>query len=346
VAISAAVIGAAVGAAVGATVALHVGRHSSVTIVHETLPPSDRVARVEDLPSIVARVEPTVVTISSDQGSGSGIIIGAGGQVLTNYHVIAGANYLHVVLFQQAGYKTAAVVGYDVGDDLALLHVDDVANLPTATLGDSDQLQVGADVVAVGDALNLAGSPSVTSGIVSAEGRTVDPSSLPAGASAPPNLIQTDAAINPGNSGGPLVDADGDVVGINTLELDNLGFAIPVNTVKALLPALSAGSRAATVTLGIGMRDNDTQLATEYGISTSTGVLVSVVTPALPAAQAGVQAYDVIVEFGGQPVGKSAQLIALIAAHQAGGPVPLTVVRGPKTLHLTVTLARGATTAP
>jgi serine protease Do len=346
VAVSAAVLGAAVGAAVGATIAVHLGRHSSVTIVRETLPAPDRVAKVNDLPSIIARVQPTVVTISSDQGSGSGIIVGAAGQVLTNYHVIAGANYIHVVFFQQASYRTARVTGYDVGDDLALLQVDDAASLPTATLGDSGQLQVGADVIAVGNALNLPGSPTVTSGIVSALGRTVDPSSLPAGASAPPNLIQTDAAINPGNSGGPLVDANGDVVGLNTLELDNLGFAIPIDTIRALLPALSAGSRAAAITLGIGMQDNDAQLATEYGISTSTGALVSSVTAGSPAAQAGVQAYDVIVNFGGQPVGNSAQLIALIAAHQAGGPVPVTVVRGARTLSLTVTLARGATTPP
>ena len=345
-AVSAAVIGAAVGAAVGATIALHAGRHPGVTIVRESIPAPDRVAKVNDIPSIVGRVEPTVVTITSDQRSGSGVVIAAGGQVLTNYHVVAGANYLHVRLFGQAEYKTATVVGYDQTDDLALLQVEGVANLPTATLGDSATLQVGADVVAIGNALDLSGGPTVTSGIVSALGRSLDPSSLPAGASAPPNLIQTDAAINPGNSGGPLVDADGDVIGINTLVVDNLGFAIPIDTITGLLPSLSAGSKEATVDLGIGMQDNNDQLAREYGISVSTGALVSAVASGSPADAAGLQAYDVIVNFGGHPVGDSAQLIALIAGHHVGDVVPMSVIRGSRWLHFQVTLARGAPVSP
>ena len=343
---TAALIGAAVGGAVGATLALHLGGRTTVTVVRENLPAPDRVAKINDIPSILAEVEPTVVTITSDQGSGSGIILTASGRVLTNYHVIAGANYIHVLLFHQATYRTADVVGYDESDDVALLQVDGVHNLPTATLGSSSQLEVGADVVAVGNALDLPGGPSVTSGIVSALGRSIDNSTLPAGASAPPNLIQTDAAINPGNSGGPLVDADGDVVGMNTLVIDTLGFAIPIDTIKDLLPALAAGSKAATVDLGIGMQDNDAQLAGEYGLSVKTGALVSDVTAASPAERAGMQAYDVIVSFGSQPVTNSAQLIALIAGHRAGDSVPVTVVRGTHTMHLHVTLAHGTPTVP
>ncbi len=341
---TAALIGAAVGGGVGATVAWHLGRHPVVTIVRETVPAPDRVASVSDIPTILARAEPSIVAIATDQGSGSGIVIAAGGQVVTNYHVVAGADYIHVMVFHRAGYQTARVVGYDQTDDVALIHVDNPANLPAATLGDSSQLQVGSDVVAVGNALDLPGGPSVTSGIVSALGRSIDPSELPAGASEPPNLIQTDAALNPGNSGGPLLDADGDVVGLNTLVIQTLGFAIPIDTVKGLLPALSAGSKAATADLGIGMQDNNAQLASEYGIVVTTGTLVSSVAPGSPAEQAGLQAYDVILSFGGQPVADSAQLIALIAGHPPGVVVALSVVRGSRTLRFNVTLAHG--TAP
>jgi S1-C subfamily serine protease len=342
VAITTAIIGAGIGAAVGAVVALHtVGRHS-VTIVQQNLPPPDRVAKVNDIASIIGRVEPAVVAISSDQRSGSGIVIGSRGLVVTNYHVIAGANYIHVNLFHQATYRTAYVIGYDQSNDVALLQINDVANLATATLGDSSRVQVGSDVVAVGNALDLSGGPTVTSGIVSAVGRTIGDSTLANGAAVPPNLIQTDAAINPGNSGGPLVDADGDVIGINTLTIQTLGFAIPINTVKGLLPALSAGTKVATADLGIGMQDNTKQLASEYGISISTGALVSQVAVGSPAAQAGLQPYDVIDRFGGQPVADSAGLIALIAGHHDGDVVPMTVVRASLTLHLTVTLAQAS----
>jgi S1-C subfamily serine protease len=347
VALVAAVIGAAIGGGVGATVALHVGRSPSVTVVRETLPAPDRVPNINDIPTILARAEPSVVTITSDEGSGSGIIVGSGGQILTNYHVVAGANQVNVQLFHQASYRAAAVAGYDQSDDLALLQLSGVSGLPAATLGDSDQLQVGADVIAVGNALDLPGDPTVTTGIVSALGRSIDPSALPVGASEPPNLIQTDAAINPGNSGGPLLDADGDVVGVNTLVVDNLGFAIPVNTIKTLLPGLVAGSKEAAVDLGIGVKDNNDQLADEYGIAIHTGTLITTVAQSSPAYEAGMQPYDVITSFAGQPVADSAQLIAVVSGHQAGEIVPVTVMRGSKTLHLTITIARsGAPASP
>jgi S1-C subfamily serine protease len=344
IAVTSAVIGAAVGATVGAVIALHSRHNSTTTIVREAVPAPDRVAKINDVPSIIARVEPAVVSITTDQGSGTGIVITPSGQLVTNYHVIAGANYIHVVQFHQTSFKVAAVVGYDQTDDVALLQLQTAANnLPTATFGDSDQLQVGADVVAIGNALDLPGGPTVTSGIVSALGRTIANSSLPVGASAPPNLIETDAAINPGNSGGPLLDADGDVIGIDTLVLDNLGFAIPIDTVKDLLPALSAGSQAAAISLGIGIQDDNDQLASEYGLRVTTGALVSEVTPGSPAERAGVEAYDVVVDFSGQPVSDTAQLIALIAARKPADVAPLTVVRGTRTLHLQVTFSPGAT---
>jgi putative serine protease PepD len=335
----AALMGAAVGATFGALVALHVGRHPTTTIVRDIVPAPDRVAGINDIPSILARVEPTVVSITTDEGSGSGLIVTPAGEVLTNYHVIAGANYLHVRFFHQAGYKTASIVGYDQTDDLALLQVQHAGNLAAAVFGNSDDVQIGANVLAVGNALDLPGGLTATAGIVSAVGRTIDSSALPVGETVPPDLIESDAAINPGNSGGPLVDADGQVIGINTLLINNLAFAIPVDTVKALLPALSAGSRAAAVTLGIGLQDDTGQLANEYGLGVTRGALVSEVAPGSPAAVAGVKVYDVIVGFGGQPVGDSAQLIGLLAGRHAGDVVPMTVIRGKRTLHLRATVA-------
>ncbi|MGH9054592.1 MAG: S1C family serine protease [Acidimicrobiales bacterium] len=349
VAVVAAVVGAVAGGVVGAVVAVNTSKRPNVTIVREIQPSSDRVAKVNDIPSILAQVEPAVVTITTDQGSGTGMIVGASGQVVTNYHVIAGANYIHVTLFHRTDYTTATVTGYDQSNDVALLQLRGVSKLPTVTFGDSSQLQVGDDVVAVGNALDLPGGPTVTEGIVSALGRTISDTAINNGQPIPPNLIQTDAAINPGNSGGPLLDADGAVIGMNTLVIQqansttnaqNLGFAIPINTIKGLLPTLSAGSRLAPAYLGIGMQDNSAQLAAEYGLSVSSGVLVSQVNPGSPAALAGLQPYDVITSFDGQTVTNSAQLNALIAHYDAGEQVSVTVMRGESTLQLTVTLGQ------
>jgi S1-C subfamily serine protease len=282
------------------------------------------------------------------------MIIGASGQVITNYHVIAGANYIHVNLAHQQSTKTATITGYDQNNDVALLQLTGVSNLPVVALGDSSEVQVGDDVVAVGNALDLPGGPTVTSGIVSALGRTIDNSTANSGSSVPPNLIQTDAAINPGNSGGPLVDADGNVVGMNTLVIQqansseaaqNLGFAIPINTIKGLIPTLSAGSRIAPAYLGVGMQDNSPQLAAEYGFSVTTGTIVSQVVPGSPAAVAGLQSYDVITSFGGQAVSNSAELIALIAGHRAGDRVAVIAARGTQTLHLTIVLGQKPTSS-
>ncbi|HVA73136.1 MAG TPA: trypsin-like peptidase domain-containing protein [Acidimicrobiales bacterium] len=340
-------IGALAGAGVGAIVATAIAGHDTTTVIHQALPPPARLSQVNDVPTILAAVEPAVVSITTDQGEGTGMVITANGDVVTNYHVVAGANYIHVSLYHRAGSVNAYLTGYDEDNDIALLHVPDVSNLATVVLGDSSQVRVGDNVIAVGNALNLPGGPSATTGIVSALGRTIGGTTLTAGELVPPNLIQTDAAINPGNSGGPLLDAAGDVIGMNTLVIQQandteaaqgLGFAIPINTIKSLIPTLRKGSKVAPTELGISMQDNTPQLAAQYGFTTTTGVIVSQVLVDSPAYDAGMQAYDVIVSFAGQQVTSSAALIALLAGHSPGQRVSITALRGSVTEHFALTL--------
>ena len=342
----AATIGALAGAGVGAVVAINLAGHNNTTIVHEALPAPARLSQVNDVPTILAAVEPAVVSITTDQGSGTGMVISAAGEIVTNYHVIAGANYIHVSLYHHAGFRSASVIGYDQDSDVALLYVGG-SNLPTVVLGDSSQLRVGDNVIAVGNALDLPGGPSATTGIISALGRTIGGTTFTAGELVPPNLIQTDAAINPGNSGGPLLDASGDVIGMSTLVIQQandteaaqgLGFAIPINTIKSLVPTLSKGTKVAPTELGISMQDNTPQLAAEYGYPTTTGVIVSQVLIGSPAYSSGLQPYDLIVAFAGQAVKSSAGLISLLADHYAGQRVAITALRTTSTLHFSVVL--------
>ncbi|MDQ2754046.1 MAG: trypsin-like peptidase domain-containing protein [Actinomycetota bacterium] len=344
----AAVVGALVGGGVGAGLEASTNGGTKTVV----LQPSNQVAKINDIPSILAKVEPGVVTITTDQGAGTGMIVTSDGEVITNNHVISGATAIHVKLFHQAATKDAVVKGYDQNNDVAVLQIQGVSGLPTVRLGDSSKLEVGNDVIAVGNALDLPGGPTVTSGIVSAIGRTLA-GSANNGESLPPNLIQTDAAINPGNSGGPLVDADGAVVGMNTLVLQggqtqtaqNLGFAIPSNTIGGLIPGLANGSKVAPAYLGVGVSDNNAQLAQQYGIAVSTGAIVSQVVPGSPAAVAGLQPYDVIIKLDDQPVDTSAQLVGLTSQHKAGDQVTLVVVRAKQLLVLMATLGQKPPTA-
>ncbi|MBA3654129.1 MAG: trypsin-like peptidase domain-containing protein [Actinobacteria bacterium] len=198
-----------------------------------------------DVRAVLRRVEPAVVSISSSiagrfgrgTAAGTGMIISPGGHVLTNAHVVADAQRIEVDIPNQ-GTHTAQVVGVDANQDVAVIKIDDVSGLPTVTLGDLGALQVGDPVVAVGNALALTGSPTVTTGIVSALDRTIT-----SGRTSMAHLIQTDAAINPGNSGGPLLDSGGRVVGMNTAaagDAQNIGFAISINEIKPRLTSIIA----------------------------------------------------------------------------------------------------------
>ncbi len=342
VAVIAALVGALAGGAVGAAVAS--GRDGQGnTVVNEVIQPnSSIIAHPATIREILAKVQPGVVSISTNLGAGTGMIVTADGQVLTNAHVIAKASRISVTLYNSTTPQPATLLGADSTDDVALLQITGASGLPTVSLGDSTKLQVGDDVVAIGNALNLAGGPTVTSGIISAIGRTLRDPSLP------PNLIQTDAAINPGNSGGPLANSSGQVIGMNTLVIQqansqeaaqNLGFAIPINNIKPLLADLAKGVNRAPGYMGVSVADMTPQISQRLAIKATSGAIVEPPLDANgPAAQGGIQVSDVIVNFDGKPVSDSSGLVTLIRAHKPGDKVPVTVVRGQSNLTVTVTL--------
>jgi S1-C subfamily serine protease len=283
-----------------------------------------------DVRAVLAKVEPSVVAIAvrgaSSGGEGTGIILTPDGDVLTNAHVAEGARSIRVTLFGENDSRAAELVGLDPNNDLALLRIPGAHGLPAAELGSSASLAVGDDVVAVGNALGLRGDPSVTRGIVSALGRSLDNLT---------GLIQTDAAINPGNSGGPLVDAGGRVVGINTAVAgrggQNIGFAIPIDAARPVIERLRTGAPArAAAFLGITTSDTD---------DGSRGASVVEVTAGGPAADAGMRAGDRIVEIAGTPVVGSSELVGILRQQLTPGQqVPVKVVRDGAEVVLTVTL--------
>jgi serine protease Do len=340
VAVVAALIGGLVGGGVVARANRHAASPPPAGVVTQVVQPNTQIAKPQNIPAILAKVEPGVVSIHTNLGAGTGMILTAGGQVLTNYHVVQGASSVKVTLFNETSGRTATVKGFDQSNDVAILQITGATGLPTVQLGNSDSVQVGDDVIAVGNALNLVGGPTVTEGIISAKGRTVDPA-------APQNLLQTDAAINPGNSGGPLVNADGQVVGMNTLVIQqansqeaaqNLGFAIPINTIRPLVPDLAKGIQRTPGYLGVGVVTLTPDIAQRFGIAASQGAVIQDLPADGPAAQAGLQQSDVITSFDGQAVTSDSGLVQLIHNHKPGDRVQIGYVRGATKGTATVTL--------
>jgi serine protease Do len=262
---------------------------------------------------------------------GSGVIISANGEILTNYHVIAsmggGDNALEVRTSDLKTYK-ATVLGKDKELDIALIKID-AAHLPYAKLGDSDGLRIGEWVVAIGNPLGL--EHTVTQGIISAKGRKLD-----TGLS---SFLQTDAAINRGNSGGPLLNLRGEIIGINTAinpAGQNIGFAVPISQVNRILKDLRSGKPVSRGYLGIGPYELDQAYQDALGVK--EGVVVSTVDKDQAAGKAGVQRLDVITALDGQPVRNPDELVAAVSSRRAGETIKLTVIRDGKTLHLTATL--------
>ena len=311
--------------------------------------------------AIYKRVLPSVVNITSkslvynfffepvpQQGQGSGFILDKAGHVLTNFHVIAGANRgIEVKLSNKRTYS-AKVVGTDQVHDLALLQID-APNLEPVTLADSSGLAVGQKVYAIGNPFGLAGT--MTRGIISSI-RTIG------GSAGTPieNAIQTDAAINPGNSGGPLLNSRGEVIGINTMIASNgadqssgIGFAIPINTAKAVLNDLTRYGRVKRPSLGIVSYAIGPDLASQMGLAVDSGILIQKVIPGGAAERAGLhggsqQAYvgntpilmggDLIVAIDGQQVTDSQEVDVIMEKHQAGDTVSVTFYRGHKQITL------------
>ena len=284
-----------------------------------------------DIRSILEKVQPAVVRINvggnMGEGAGSGFIVGSDGVIVTNAHVVEGADAITVIL-DGGDEEKAKVLGVDVADDLAVIEIDRTG-LPTVELGDSDTLQVGDSVVAIGTALGLEGGPSVTSGIVSALERSIETDVR----TVLPNMIQTDAAINPGNSGGPLVDAEGRVVGINTAianpaASNNVGFAIAISGAKSIIGDLEAGRGARVAFLGVGTETLTADEVAARDLGVDHGALVMELTPGAPAGEAGIKVGDVIVEIDGGEIISREDVAREVRRHDPGESVQVEIVRG------------------
>jgi S1-C subfamily serine protease len=319
---------------------------------------------------VYRRVLPSVVNITSravvfnffygtvpQEGQGSGFVLDKAGHVLTNYHVIEGANRgIEVKLSNKRSY-TANIVGTDKVHDLALLQIN-APDLQPVTLADSSQLAVGEKVYAIGNPFGLAGT--MTQGIISSI------RSIRNGEGAPiEDAIQTDAAINPGNSGGPLLNSHGDVIGINTMIASNgaeqssgIGFAIPINTAKAVLSDLTRYGQVRRPSLGIVSYAIGPDLAEQIGLAADSGVLIQKVIPGGAAEKAGLrggneQAYvgnqpvmlggDLIVAIDGQQVTDPQDISVIMDKHQAGDTVSVTVFRGRRQMTVKVVLGEAHT---
>ncbi|MBL8140516.1 MAG: trypsin-like peptidase domain-containing protein [Acidobacteria bacterium] len=266
-----------------------------------------------------------------DEGSGSGFIVEADGHILTNHHVIAGADRVTVKLADGRSLR-AVVIGSDPATDVALIKVDAGAPLPVAPLGDSAGVRVGEWVCAIGNP--LAYEHTVTVGVVSFLGRKLFDASLD-------DYIQTDAAINFGSSGGPLINARGEVIGMNAAisrKARNIGFAIPINQARAILPQLKSDGRVARGYLGVTLRDLDPDLSKSLRLSPSAGALVQDVTEGSPGARAGIRPYDVIVSVDGTRVRTNDDLIRHIAARPPGMGTTLQVLRDGRELSVALRL--------
>ncbi len=266
------------------------------------------------------------------RGAGTGFIIDAGGLILTNHHVIEGAERITVRLTDGRTLR-AQTVGSDPDTDIALIKVQSSQPLPFAVLGNSDSLRVGEWVVAIGNP--LAYEHTVTVGVVSFIGRKLFDSSLD-------RYIQTDAAINFGNSGGPLINARGEVIGINAAissRASNIGFAVPINQASEILPQLRDKGYVSRGYIGVMLRDVDPDLQRSLKLSTSHGALVQDVTTGSPGARAGVRTYDLIVAVDGVAIDGNDDLIQRIAARRPGSVANLDVVRDGRAMRMPVKLA-------
>ncbi|MCB1255673.1 MAG: trypsin-like peptidase domain-containing protein [Microthrixaceae bacterium] len=298
-----------------------------------------------DLRSILDKVGPSVVSIhtgsSRGEAAGSGVIINKDGLILTNAHVIEGASAINVE-FIDGRSAQATLVGAVEARDVALIKVEGVSGLKAADLGSSSDLQVGDDVVAIGNALNLGDTPSVTTGIVSALGRSLQ---SPTGYLLTA-LIQTDAAINPGNSGGPLVNSAGQVVGINTAILadaQNIGFSLSIDSIKSIIEDVAAGREVnlERPLLGVESLDVaylDSQVISRFEIDVTSGAFIQRVTADSGAEKAGLQAGDVVTEVDGRSIRSASDLTKRIGEKKPGDKVEISFERSGKSKTATATL--------
>ncbi|GFJ89503.1 peptidase S1 [Phytohabitans rumicis] len=329
----------------GGAVALAID--DSTTTVNRTYSAAP-VINSADLPKIAAQVENSVVSITTGNAEGSGVILSADGYILTNNHVVEGAQGSTVTVnFADGKTARATIVGTDPRTDLAVVKAEGVSGLTAAKLGDSDAMQVGDTVLAIGSPLGLQGS--VTSGIISAKDRTIQTGSeqqqnpFQQQQSTPvtsiSGLLQTDAPINPGNSGGALVNTNGEVIGINTAIATSgsstgnigVGFAIPSNKAKEVAEALRNGDKVSHPSLGVSVNTGP-----------NGGAVIGSVNPNSPAQKAGLQQGDVITKFGDKAINESDDLIAAVQSGKVGDQVQVTYTRNGQQETATVTLAEAS----
>lgn len=335
--------------AAGTTTAAAAGRPADTVVV-----PTIKEEPGLTTPEIVAKLAPSIVRVQTETatldvfgrsvpstGVGTGVIIDRDGHIVTNNHVVTvgtgntEADRITVTLNDQRTF-TATIVGRDQATDLAVIKIDGT-DLTPAEFASPDDLQVGQDVVAIGYALDLKGAPTVTRGVLSAKGRTIDEQPYTIN-----DALQTDAGINPGNSGGPLVNARGQVIGINTAIIQGaqqIGFSISVSLVQPEVQELIQHSRIERAYLGVGTVDVTASLAKNFNLTIDKGIAVTAVGRGTPAEQAGLQESDVIVRVDGQEVDNNGVLLQILAKHHAGDVVKVDFYRGNELRTVDVTLA-------
>lgn len=270
-----------------------------------------------------------------EQSLGSGVVVSSDGYIITNNHVVEQADEIRVTLFDKRSFK-AKVIGSDSKTDVAIVKIG-ADNLPAIQWGDSDKLQVGEFVLAVGNPYGL--SHTVTMGIISAVGRAN------VGIADYEDFIQTDAAINPGNSGGPLVNTKGELIGINTAIFSRsggyqgIGFAVPSNMAKLVMDQLVEKGKVTRGWLGVTIQELTPELSQKFGLKNSKGALVGDVAKGSPAEKAGIKRGDIILEFNGKTVKDVGNLRNLVAQSKAGSEVSITLLRGDKEFNLKITIA-------
>lgn len=319
--------------------------NKNVTAVEGTIASAaERVA--PSVVSVVTKVQaPSFYGTTLQQGAGTGIIVSKDGVVMTNKHVVQGADTVGVILSDGTRHDNVKVLGVDPLNDVAFLKVSNVSNLSAAELGDSSSVRVGQQVVAIGNSLGQYAN-TVTSGIISGLGRPVSArdGELIENLS---DLLQTDAAINPGNSGGPLLNLEGQVVGINTAiaeDAQSIGFAIPINATKGILKGVLADGTVARSYLGVSFIPVTADVAEYYKLPVKKGAYVigqngsSALAQGGPADKAGVKERDIIVKVGGSEVGPAGGVSSLVGEYAPGERVQLEILRDGRVLRLEVAL--------
>jgi putative serine protease PepD len=350
---------ALLGAVAGGLVAALVATGVSVALDDDASPSAERPVLTPvttsdgalDIQGILDKVQPSVVSIKTSsetsnglsEGAGTGIILSADGLVLTNAHVIGRIGEITVVLNDGTEHE-ATLVGSSPDDDLAVIQMADAEDLVPAELGSSDDLRVGDEVIAIGNALNLGGDATVTRGIVSAKDRSLDAQGVTL-----EGLIQTDAAINPGNSGGPLVNAAGQVVAVNTAivaDAQNLGFSIAIDRARPIIDDLRAGEGEVTpdqAFLGLSsseISDLTDMAKTRFSIEVDEGAFVEEVVPGSAADEAGLLPGDVIIAIDGEEITEAVQVRDAVLDKEPGDSIEITILRAGDEQTLTAELGR------